>query len=102
MQRHTRAILGYGPTISSAWIQLKERSEWETCGACLEIGKYLRRVGVDMTTLYRNLDRTYTKGSDDTAKATRADNVVRTKRILARGQDILCNEGWDPKGSAGR
>ena len=61
---------GFYPTKTFARLQLKPRSGWVICGAvgCLEIGKYLRRVGADRTILYRNLDRTYMMDFDDMPK----------------------------------
>ena len=49
-------------------------------GACLEIEKYLRRVGADRTILYRNLDRTYTMMADGRTRPCHAD-----ERVLREG-----------------
>ena len=56
-------------------------------GACLEIEKYLRRVGADRTILYRNLDRTYTMVSDDKARTYHAEGKA------LRGEARLYDQG---------
>ena len=68
--RHTHEHEGSCPTKPFGQLQLKPRLWWAICDAvgCLEIGKYLRRVGADRTILYRNLDRTYMMDFDDMAK----------------------------------
>jgi len=76
--RHTHGGGGFCPTKSFARHQLKPRLGWAICDAaeCLEIGKYLRRVGADRTILYRNLDRTYMMDFDDTTKRHHAMMAV--------------------------